>query len=158
MHIQDEDYQSLETFGLRWRWDTKHSPQMTPSELSRIRPLTSEKAQELVQESRQFRVAHDPMLLPNATLFSLIMRLDTSNETPEIVCQWLELQIPPTTDLVIVSWSPEYAALTERGIFVKFWNDFCYPASDDVTIWPVSKNWVVLYGHEEILYVATTSK
>ena len=47
--------------------------------------------------------------------------------------------IGPMTLAICVSW----------GVFCQYWDDFCYPASDDVTIWPLSEEWFLIYDHSE---------
>ena len=33
------------------------------------------------------------------------------------------------------------------GVFCEYWDDFCYPASDDVAIWSLSQEWFLIYDH-----------
>jgi len=47
--------------------------------------------------------------------------------------------IGPMTLAICVSW----------GVFCEYWDDFCYPASDDVAIWPLSQEWFLIYDHSE---------
>ena len=40
---------------------------------------------------------------------------------------------------VIFFWTRAVAVRTRWSIFRKYWDDFCYPSSDDVSIWPLSE-------------------
>jgi hypothetical protein len=53
---------------------------------------------------------------------------------------------------VIVSWDRQLAVFTTWGVFCHYWDDFCFPISHDVLIWPVSEHWALFYHHEEILF------
>lgn len=56
---------------------------------------------------------------------------------------------------ILVSWSPDCAVVTTPYIFIKYWNDFCYPSSDDVSIWPENNAWFLRFFHyEEFSFVA----
>jgi hypothetical protein len=37
---------------------------------------------------------------------------------------------------IVVSWDADTAVLTDTELFIEHWDDFCYPASDDVTVLP----------------------
>jgi hypothetical protein len=48
-----------------------------------------------------------------------------------------------------VAWEPDLAVTLPAKVFCEFWNDFCYPASDDVVILPAPGGWLLRYHHEE---------
>lgn len=50
---------------------------------------------------------------------------------------------------VAVAWGPELAVTTAADVFCEFWNDFCYPAADDVIVMPETDVWMLMYHHEE---------
>ncbi|HZR17802.1 MAG TPA: hypothetical protein VFE51_10785 [Verrucomicrobiae bacterium] len=62
---------------------------------------------------------------------------------------WLRQIQPDGQVSVYVSWSDNLAVQTKWGIFTEYWNDFCYPSSDDVTIVPVAGGWRLEYSHDE---------
>jgi len=73
-----------------------------------------------------------------------------SDETPGDVRRGLvALPIEPTTRIVL-SWNPATALIADWEIFAAHWDDFCYPASDDVTIWPLRGDWTLCYRHYEV--------
>lgn len=157
MQISDDDYQPMETFALRWRWANTHSPNLSAEERSRVRPLKPDQAKRAWDESLRF-AGDGRDFRPRETLFPNVLSLDTSEREPEQVHDWLEACVPHGERLVVVSWQMDSAVVTDRGLFVRHWDDFCYPASDDASIWPAGSretpDWVVHYWHEEVLYVA----
>jgi hypothetical protein len=34
-------------------------------------------------------------------------------------------------------------------LFVGRWDDFCFPSSDDVTVYPADERWLLEYAHRE---------
>lgn len=54
-----------------------------------------------------------------------------------------------TEQQVIVSWDKDTAVVASWGVFCDYWDDFCYAASDDVSAFPVSFDWVLFYQHGE---------
>lgn len=64
--------------------------------------------------------------------------------------RWLrELPICPA-EKIVVRWGPRVAVQTNWEIFARYWNDFCYPSSDDVEIFLPSGEWILLYHHWEL--------
>ncbi|MCV2366480.1 hypothetical protein LNV23_23910, partial [Paucibacter sp. DJ1R-11] len=62
---------------------------------------------------------------------------------------WLAGHQPTSDAEVILSWDPEVALKTSWAIFAKYWQEFCYPSSDDLVVFPSIGDWVLLYHHEE---------
>ncbi len=73
--------------------------------------------------------------------------------------QILECKEPPIGFLksnlghgaIYIVWSPKLAVETTTDIFIKYFDDFCYPSSDDISIWPASNSWLLQYHHYEAL-------
>lgn len=85
---------------------------------------------------------------PNQNVFKDIERIDANDD--EKVSVWLSKRLPHTD--IIVSWQPDLAVLTNTQLFIKYWSSFCYPASDDTSIMPIDRSWVVHYWHEEVIW------
>jgi len=65
--------------------------------------------------------------------------------------EWLQtLPISPG-ERVTVRWGCDHVAVeTTWEIFAKYWDDFCYPVSDDVQVFPRSGEWLLLYHETEV--------
>lgn len=156
MQVSDDDYQPMESFALRWRWTNEYSPNLSVEERAHVRPLKPDPAKRAWDESLRF-VSEGHDFRPCETLFPNVSSLDTSEREPEQVRDWLEACVPRGERLVVISWQPDLAVVTDHGLFVRYWDDFCYPG-DDARIWPAgwggAPDWVVHHWHEEVLYVA----
>lgn len=68
----------------------------------------------------------------------------------EGVRDWLRARPVSGDTAILVSWRFSGDAVIARWhIFCKYWDDFCYPSSDDVIIWPLSGAWALEYRHFE---------
>lgn len=65
------------------------------------------------------------------------------------VRRWLRRVQPDSHVRVYVSWSKDLAVEMSWNIFTEYWDDLCYPSSDDVTVVPVSGTWQLVYHHYE---------
>jgi hypothetical protein len=144
------DFVSFDAFPLAWRFATDRVGRLSPDLLARIRPLRTDRAahiaafaREKCEESREFRITF------------------RSDDSPAAVRAQLS-DLPPTpTDRIVVSWNTETAVVSDWELFVAQWDDFCYPSSDDVTIWPLDHSWTLCYRHYEdvpIQFVALSDR
>lgn len=83
-----------------------------------------------------------------AFLFDLVHTTSADIEVEEGTA-WLRALSVSQAERVVVSWVKGTAVETTWEIFTRYWNDFCYPASDDVTVYPPTGEWVLVYHHEE---------
>ena len=145
LEIKENDFRSIDSFPLKWRWTDSRWNKFSDSKLNKIQPLSETKAHELFQHSKQ---SYDFETGLAESLFEKIEQINASGEVEEIQ-RWLSACSSDSSQTVIVSWDDRLAALIEWKVFCEYWDDFCYPASDDVTIFPFSEEWALLYSHEE---------
>ncbi len=134
----------MEKFKLKWRWTDKNYCLLSENELLHIHPLDSRTAKEVWEKSLTF-IGKDNEFSPSSELFDSIDFIDTSDS--DKVTSWLADKMP--SGEIIVSWQPDTAVKTTVELFIKYWDEFCYPSSDDVSIWPETENWVVHFWHYE---------
>ncbi|HEX5061753.1 MAG TPA: hypothetical protein VFV99_20440 [Kofleriaceae bacterium] len=142
------DLASLDTFPLRWRWTEQRHTLLSPHELARVRPLSTQKARDAWDLSLSWHAREMDQATPSEKLF-IVETLDRPHERDGT--GWLRARLPSEPVPVIVSWQPDWAVLTDASLFVERWETFCYPASDDVDIWPLDGRWLAVYWHEEQL-------
>lgn len=154
--MDQDDFQPLESFAYRWRWDSDRCA-IVPAELKQIRPLSKSYAGKLWARSLQFVDEEDTgnVFLPSRKLFPHLNELDVSQKEASEVQRWLDAQVGQGAKPILISWQPDAAVLTQWPIFARYWDDFCYPGADDVSIWPLSERWLLHYWHEEVFYFAT---
>jgi len=158
IQLNQSDFRPGDSFELWWRWTNPTWDMLPESDLAQIRPLTAGKAQEIWQTESVYR--HDlwrytfvstsePVL--SSSLFEWIRNVDISVEGIEIVRHHLTTFEPQGDQTVIVMWEPTVAVAVPWHIFCTYWTDFCYPSSDDVSVWPISELWGLHYYHEDQL-------
>jgi hypothetical protein len=132
-------------FRLAWRWTDPRYAVLPSDVLARIIPQRPARAARLWAES--LRTCDASGL--DARAFT-VKELPTGDADPAAVSAWLRACHPDEETTVVLSWQPDLAVTTTWGIFVRYWNEFCYPASDDVHVWSEAHPWVLLYHHEEL--------
>jgi hypothetical protein len=138
--IDDEDFVPLTGFRLHWRFSGRQHGAMSDGFLQRIRPLSEAAASRLGPSVAA--VSRD------AGSFAATFR---SDDTPDVVRNRLRELPPAASDIVLVSWDERTAVVTDWDCFVTYWDDFCYPSADDVTVLPLEGDWMVCYRHYEAI-------
>jgi len=138
LKIEKSDFRSLNSFPLKWRWD-----ELPNDALNSICPLSKSKARELCQYSLAF--SNQSGLVE--ALFENISQIDTSD--PLEIKQWLLNSSSDLNQTVAVSWNNDLAAMVSWKVFCDYWDDFCYPSSDDAMIFSLSGDWMLFYSHDE---------
>lgn len=125
---------TIREFPLAWRW-TNSSHALFPDDvLGNLQPLEVADARKLSK--------------PMIASFPRETRIDAAITTEEGRA-WLLEQNPNVEEQVIISWTENLAIKTTWKIFTEHWEDFCYPASDDLAVLPESNAWMLLYHHNE---------
>jgi hypothetical protein len=132
---------SIQEFPLAWRWTQASYAVLPPEVLAQIRPLSASEATQLCSRGSSERTSV----------------VSCSTEDPDGVSAWLRRVQPDSRVRVYVAWSDELAVETNWQIFTEYWDDFCYPSSDDVKVAPVVGTWQLVYHHYEQLDFSTAS-
>ena len=151
IEFQPSDFAPLSEFELCWRWTDPGYHPLPPEVLADIQPLSAAAAE---------RVA------PRATVLCTERRVSDRQLT--IAAEWdspdpvrarlAELLVAPSAR-VLVSWSASAAVVTSWRTFRLHWEAFCFPSSDDVTVWPLETEertargptWVLCYRHFQVI-------
>lgn len=148
IELVEQDYIPLETFRLIWRWTDPRWNVLPQDALNDIRPLTESKAAEI--HTRTLAFHPDTGFTPGR--YELADQLETSDKNVAQVGNWLRSQVPELAESIVLSWNQEDALVTTAATFCDFWDDFCYPASDDIVISPLSEAWMLVWWHEEVFF------
>ena len=136
-------FDSLDRCKLRWRWTDPTYRLFSAEEIANIRPLSPGHA----LEAHQWAMKHsDDYALSSAHLRDLASMPAADSDA---VKQWLFQLVPASESSVVVTWDDATAVLTNWQFFGSNWNDFCYPASDDVFVFPLNQAWLLYYMHDE---------
>ena len=135
---------SMDEFSLKWRWDNESHCLLSNDELCQISPLSPTSSQQVWEKSLGFVDSKKDYEL-RTDLFDSIETIDATSDND--VERWLRTRMGKNE--IFVSWDRGTAVITSSDVFIQHWNDFCYPSSDDVTIWPKDISWVIQYRHHE---------
>ena len=137
--VHSEIHASLDRFPLRWRFTAARLGAPAAGIVGRLKPLDPSASAELA--ARVARVTHEE---PGSRLTF------RSDEAPGMVRANLAALPIDAETAVVLSWSPSTALQTDWEVFVAHWDDFCYPASDEVTIQPAHGRWMLRYHRYEV--------
>jgi hypothetical protein len=141
LELNRADFGPLETFPLTWRFWPSETGVAAEARRARVHPLTpGAAARVLVHASAVIEGVEDSQ---HAELRDLSERA--------LVEVWLGALPVSPVQVVIVSWDRDTAVQTDWQFFCRYWDDFCYPSSDDVTVTPHGGDWQVSYEHFEVL-------
>ena len=139
--LRPSDFTTIDSFPLRWRWTQATHAILPPRALATIHPLTVAAATRLGPVAARL-CSEDKFNQPTQSL-------NTESLMVHDVAAWLGALPVKPDQLVIVSWANDTAVQTQWDTFVAYWDDFCYPSSDDVAVWTPSNEWVLCYRHYE---------
>ena len=159
IELLGSDFRPLEEFKYLWRWTDPRYNVLPLLDLAQIHLLKEGKSKELWEheyvyfnELYRYAFADISESLTSSSLFAWIHHIDISQEPLEKVQAHLRLFQPQEDQEVIVMWEPEVAVTAPWSIVWTYWDDFCYPGSDEaVGILPLSEVWALLYHHEDQL-------
>jgi hypothetical protein len=148
--VTPSDLIPLGEFRLRWRWTDPRWKVLPTPDLAAIQPLTADKASEVFARTMPLFVEQDTARRCSGgapdELRSAVTEVPAKRRTTEVGV-WL--QSLAGDESVIVSWDRHTAVLTPWRVFCMYWDDFCYPGSDNVAVVPPSGEWLLWYHHEE---------
>jgi hypothetical protein len=139
------DRHALANFPLAWRWLQETHDPLPDDVLDDIQPLSRTAARHIAGEAAR-RCREGPL---GEFTDSFSAEGDHADSVHE---RLLLLPIPPESR-VFVSWASEVAIDTSWRTFRTHWDAFCYPSSDNVTIWTPGEPWTVCYRHFEFIEV-----
>ncbi len=129
---------------LAWRWTDANYALLPDATLAQMQPMDQRAAARLFQRSLHFLVRDSLAPLE----FTAIVR-HSADVPAEVGRLWLLEQQSDLSVQVFVSWQLDAAIRTTWDVFTAHWEDFCYPSSDDVLVWPESERWALFYFHEQ---------
>lgn len=130
---------NIKDFSLTWRLTGPNQYPLSESVLEQLVPFDSEQAQNI-----EIRLSgHAKQNGINLELYQLI----ESNPTDESCSTFLTSLGIIKDCKIIISWDSETALSTIWDIFENYWEAFCYPGSDDIIIFPINREWLLVYYH-----------
>ncbi|MBQ19918.1 MAG: hypothetical protein CMD31_04090 [Flavobacteriales bacterium] len=146
--INDKEIVPLNEFELGWRFEKTHNPNISESEKNEIQPLSEMESKRLNKIIQYFEQENN--LREKYTQTDWISANTESDEKIERFKKNLEILLKSCDEDLILSWHRNITLKTTKEIFTKYWSDFLYPSSDDVTIISSKTNWIIFYRHFEV--------
>lgn len=142
----------MERFPLRWRFTDEEYNVLPPVHLAQVRPLEPEAARLLWSMTITLGIHEGTPY--GADFFERVegLLIPEGSEDEKVVKKWLYQRGLPFDKPVFLSWQPDLAVITTWKILVKYWSDFYYPISDDLSVFDRSLTWALLFFHEDELY------
>lgn len=146
--IDNKEIIPLDEFSLNWRFDKVHNPIISKIEKSKIQPLSE-------VESKRINKIID--FFENETnrirYFSESGRISATQDSTNNIKRFINVvdnELKLFEEDLIITWDRKITLKTTKEIFLKFWTDFLYPSSDNVTIISEKTNWMMFYNHYEV--------
>ena len=140
----------LEDFELGWRFDKTHSD-ISASERELIQALSEDESKRLNKIIDFFE--NENYLKDKYSETDWMSANSENQEKVERFRNQLELILKPWNEDILISWQRKTVLKTTKEIFLKYWTDFLYAGSDDVTITSEKTNWILFYKHFEVANV-----
>jgi len=145
--VDTKEIISFEDFRLAWRWDEIHNPDISLEDIRQIKPLS-------ILESKRINLIIDKYneekkIVGRFEPTDLFIASSDTNKSVEKFSNDFNNLTKDFCENLIISWDQSTCIYTTKEIFVKYWDDFCYPSSDDIMIISELTNWVLFYYHYE---------
>jgi hypothetical protein len=137
------DFTPLDDFPLLGRWTSRAHNLLPADALASIRPLAPAVAAEIAP--------HAAAACRGRAAAELELAISAEWDDPEPVRRRLEALGVARDTAVVLSWDASLAVLTRWDTFVRYWDAFCYPSSDDVTVWAPGGDWTLCYRHFQFI-------
>ena len=149
--FDEVDFTPVSEHPLKWRWTNPKWNLLPAAALAQIRPLTAIKTNQVCQSILPL-IGSEQCL--SGEFFEDIKEFNTSGDA-EDGRTWLLDHLPPSVTELVVCWVhfDIPALVTSAEVFFSYWDDFCYPCSDNVVVWSMNDEWAAFYHDSERLWV-----
>jgi hypothetical protein len=137
----------MQQFALKWRFTNPRYRVLPAVHLEQVRPLSPESSRRLRDLTMPL---HEDLPFTQGLFRSIeSVALDKGDALAiRSVRKWFFNRGVPFKATVYLSYGTEWAIATPWKIVVKYWDDFWYPGSDDLTVVDDSFAWALLFWHE----------
>lgn len=148
IEIDEKEIIPLDEFSLNWRFNETQNTTISKIEKSKIYPLSEVESKRINNIIDYFENELNRMkYFSEKGWFSATQ---DSIKNIERFINVVDNELNMCEEDLIVTWNRKTTLKTTKQIFLKFWTDFLYPSSDDVTIISEKTNWIMFYSHYEV--------
>ena len=144
---------SMDEFSLKWRFTDENYHRLPDLHLEQLKPLDKQASYFLSKYISKTNLHADIPFKRN--FFRNIDKARISESNERKIKKWLYQRAIPFEKQVYLSWSNETAMIVPWKMIVKYFDDFYYGGSDDLTVIDRSLNWALLFFHEDEIYFGT---
>jgi len=137
---------SMNEFSLKWRFTDSKYYELPKEHLDQLKPLSLEGAKFLNNHIGQL---HNEVPF-TAKFFRVVDQIDIADESE--ARKWLYGRGLPFEKNVFLTWNAKTAMIAPWKLVVKYYNEFYYPGSDDLTVFDQGLSWALLFYHEDEIY------
>ncbi len=148
IELDDREIITLNEFELGWRFEKTHSPDISESEKKQIQPVSEMESKRLNKLIDYFEQENN--LREKYTQTEWISANAENDEKIERFRKQLLMLLKNCNEDLILTWHRNITLKTTKEIFIKYWSNFLYSNSDDVTIISSKTNWIIFYRHFEV--------
>jgi hypothetical protein len=146
----------ISDFELSWRFTEERYNVLPEIHLNQLRPLDKLAANFLSNYISEIGLHnHVPF---KKDFFKVIDEISSSNDNESEIKKWLYRRGLPFGKEVCVVWNHNEAMIVPWKLLIKYFDDFAYPGSDDLTVFDESLNWALLFFHEGEIYFGSNEK
>jgi predicted ATP-grasp superfamily ATP-dependent carboligase len=148
IQIDKREIIPLSDFELGWRFDKGHNSDISDYDKKEIFALSENESKRLNKVIGHYEVESNRI---GKYLETDWFSANSENDDKvERFRNQVENYLKPFNEDIIISWERKLTLKTTKNIFIKYWTDFLYPSSDDVTIISEKTNWILFYNHCEV--------
>ena len=139
----------MDKFELKYRFTEEEVKLLPLEDLSKIHPLNKLGEAIVYQKIYDLKIRKGYQLNPE--YFSSIIQLNMKSVSGKEIMTWLNDHKIDANRKILLVWDSWGTVITEWHIFKKYYEDFFFPVSDDLTIIDKSLSWALYIFHEEIM-------
>ena len=143
----------MDKFRLSWRFTEANYGRLPDPHLAQLKPL-DERAAKFLWDFIINTKLHADVPFNKEYFRNIDKARILENNDPEIK-KWLYQRGLPFDKPVFLSWQPTEAMIVPWKIFIKYYDNFYFSVSDDLTIFDQSLTWALLFYHEDEIYFGT---
>lgn len=156
IQIDKREIIPLNDFELGWRFDKGHNSDISDYDKKEILALSENESKRLNKVIDYYEIESNRI---GKYLETDWFSANSENKDKvERFRNQVEKYLKPFNEDIIISWERKLTLKTKKNIFIKYWTDFLYPGSDDVTIISERTNWILFYNHCEVANIWIKNK
>ncbi|TAJ13171.1 hypothetical protein DMA11_09730 [Marinilabiliaceae bacterium JC017] len=146
----------LDEFALKWRFTESEYNILPDEHLKQLYPLDKLASKFLWDFTMDTNLHADTPFKKG--FFNSVDKAKIAEGNGKEIKKWLYKRGLPFKKEVFLSWQPDLAMIVPWKLLIKYFDDFYYGSSDDLSVFDMSLNWALLFYHEDEIYFGSNEK